>query len=148
MTFIQYRNYIQELLCNRSILLLGEKLEEKKRWLLHKHRKIKHTSFADKCHECNLKLALRGLVVDSSRLCSCLSTIKKQKQLFQYSFLWKLLKIEALPHTFKPTEYILCDWALTCCWNVGGNWRTQRKSTHGENMKNLQETDSGRDQQL
>lgn len=50
-----------------------------------------------------------------------------------------------LPHIFEPTECILCNWACTCCWNVGGNWRTQRKSTHGENMKNPQETDSGQE---
>lgn len=28
-------------------------------------------------------------------------------------------------------------------WNVEGNWRTQRKSTHGKNMDNPHETDSG-----
>lgn len=50
-----------------------------------------------------------------------------------------------LPLIFKHTKCILCDWALTCCWNVGGNWRTQRKSTHGENMKNPQEKDLGQE---
>ena len=32
--------------------------------------------------------------------------------------------------------------------NVEGNWRTQRKSTLGENMKNPQETDSGQESDL
>lgn len=58
-------------------------------------------------------------------------------------FLYERLKIEADCLTLL-TQLSLSHAirALTCCWNVEGNWRILRKSTHVENMKYPLENDS------
>lgn len=83
------------------------------------------------------------LVADGRPLQLHVDRKKKKKSLKVLVSVWMSENQSWLLHICKPAECVPCHWALTCCWNVEGNWRTQRKSTHGENMKNPQETDSG-----
>lgn len=123
-------------------------MEEKvEKLILHKHSKIKQTSFAGKLVPWVHFFLANGIMAQWLTVADyAVACRQRGKPAFPV-----LLSVQTsqnqgrLPHIFKPTECILCDWALTCCWNVGGNWRTQRKSTHGENMKNLQETDWGQE---